>query len=577
MPITEFNSFSDGLAPNQRSREHFIANLDLEVGPHWVLATLIETGELSPADVTRQMLDRIAAVDGSHHSDVTIMAGVRYRRSKSVRRDLAARYLADPGNLPNHRHTAPHAGYHGGMEEEFETDYLVVGAGAAGMAFTDALLAHSDATVALVDRRHAPGGHWLDAYPFVRLHQPSAFYGVSSVPLGQDALDVAGTNAGFYELAGADEIRAYFAHVMQRHFLPGGRVRYFPNSEYLGEDRFVSRLAQRSWNVRVRRKVVDTTYLEGAVPATSPPPFEVAEGVRCVPPGEIARMRERPERFVIIGAGKTALDACVWLLEQGVPATAIRWIKPREAWWLNRRFHQPHALLPDFYGGLAIQLEALGRATSVRDLFARLETEGFFLRIDPGVAPTMFRGAVISESELELLRRIKDVVRLGHVRRIERDEIVLEHGRVPTSAGTVHVHCASRGLPRPPLRPIFEPSRVTVQPFLWGFACYQFAMLGVVEATVERDEEKNRLCAPLAYWDTDRDYLWAFQANLANEQARAAHPALASWAKATRLNPLGGIARYRDALSAIDARERIKRSAAAAADNLMKLLRAGTA
>ena len=65
-----------------------------------------------------------------------------------------------------------------------ETDYLVVGAAAAGMAFTDALLTHSDATITIVDRGPSPGGHWLDAYPFVRLHQPSAFYGVDSVPLG---------------------------------------------------------------------------------------------------------------------------------------------------------------------------------------------------------------------------------------------------------------------------------------------------------------------------------------------------------------------------------------------------------
>ena len=77
------------------------------------------------------------------------------------------------------------------MNDVIETDYLVVGAGAAGMTFTDALLAHSDADITVVDRRHTPGGHWLDAYPFVRLHQPSAFYGVSSVPLGSDALDPA--------------------------------------------------------------------------------------------------------------------------------------------------------------------------------------------------------------------------------------------------------------------------------------------------------------------------------------------------------------------------------------------------
>jgi putative NAD(P)-binding protein len=458
------------------------------------------------------------------------------------------------------------------VDEELETDYLVVGAGAAGMAFTDALLAHSDATVTIVDRRHAPGGHWIDAYPYVRLHQPSAFYGVSSVPLGQDARDAAGTNAGYYELAGADEIRAYFAQVMHRHFLPSGRVRYFPSSEYVGEHRFVSRLSQKSTKVRVRRKIVDTTYLEGAIPATSAPPFEVADGVRCVPAGEIARIRERPERFVIIGAGKTALDACVWLLEQGVPASAIRWVKPREAWWLNRRFYQPHALLPDFYRGMAIQLEAMALATSVQELFARLETQGVFLRIDPAVAPTMFRGAVISEGELALLRRIEDVVRLGHVRRIERDAIVLDEGSVSTSEATVHVHCASRGLRRPPLRPIFEPGRVTVQPFLYGFACYQFAMLGVVEATVKSDEEKNRLCPSIAYWDTNTDYLSAFLASLANERARAAYPALVSWAKETRLNPRGGIERHRDAPNVIDARERIARFGAAAAINLMKLL-----
>ena len=81
---------------------------------------------------------------------------------------------------------------------ELETDYLVVGAGASGMAFVDSLLTHSDAEVVLVDRRHRPGGHWLDAYPFVRLHQPSAYYGVNSRVLGTNRIDETGPNAGFY-------------------------------------------------------------------------------------------------------------------------------------------------------------------------------------------------------------------------------------------------------------------------------------------------------------------------------------------------------------------------------------------
>ena len=91
---------------------------------------------------------------------------------------------------------------------EIETDYLVVGAGASGMAFVDALLAGSDADVVIADRRHGPGGHWLDAYPFVRLHQPSAYYGVNSRVLGNDHVDETGPNAGFYERASAAEILA---------------------------------------------------------------------------------------------------------------------------------------------------------------------------------------------------------------------------------------------------------------------------------------------------------------------------------------------------------------------------------
>jgi hypothetical protein len=461
--------------------------------------------------------------------------------------------------------------------EQLTTDYLIVGAGAAAMAFTDALLAHSDATVTIVDRRHTPGGHWVDAYPYVRLHQPSAFYGVASVPLGNDAIDAGGTNAGFYELSGADELRAYFANVMHRHLMPTGRVRYFPCCEHTGEHRFTSRLTGASWQVQVRRKLVDTTYLEGTIPATSPPPFEVAEGVRCVPAGDLARVRDSPERFVVIGGGKTALDACAWLLEQRVPASAICWIRPREAWWINRRFQQPHTLLPEFYRGAALQLEAMARAGSIDELFVQLETAGFFLRIDPQLGPTMFRGAVVSEGELELLRQIHDVVRLGHVRKITPDEILLDGGRVPTTRGTVHVHCAAKGLARPPLRPIFEPGRVTIQPFLWGFSCFQFASLGVVEATVASDEEKNRLCPPLRYWDSNVEYLSAFLATLAHDRARAAYPTLAAWAKTTRLNPLGAIDRYREDVRVSEARELIKRVAAAAVSNLPRLISNATA
>ena len=75
------------------------------------------------------------------------------------------------------------------------TDYLIVGAGALGMTFADQLLTDTDASIVIVDRHHMPGGHWNDAYPFVRLHQPSAFYGVGSRPLGSNRIEAAGSTA----------------------------------------------------------------------------------------------------------------------------------------------------------------------------------------------------------------------------------------------------------------------------------------------------------------------------------------------------------------------------------------------
>src|SRR6478735_2339294 len=113
-----------------------------------------------------------------------------------------------------------------------ETDYLVVGAGAMGMAFTDALLDHTDAHVTLVDRRYAAGGHWLDAYPFVQLHQASLFYGVASTVLGHGDVQQRGPETGLQERARQSEIRAYYDAVLHRRFLASGRVTFLGASEY---------------------------------------------------------------------------------------------------------------------------------------------------------------------------------------------------------------------------------------------------------------------------------------------------------------------------------------------------------
>src|SRR5687768_1604457 len=121
------------------------------------------------------------------------------------------------------------------MGRSIETDYLVVGAGATGLAFVDALIAASDADAVIIDRRHRPGGHWLDAYPYVRLHQPSANYGVNSRALGNDRIDRSGANAGYYERATAAEICDYFNRVLEEDLVSSGRVRFFGMCDYRGE------------------------------------------------------------------------------------------------------------------------------------------------------------------------------------------------------------------------------------------------------------------------------------------------------------------------------------------------------
>jgi hypothetical protein len=147
-----------------------------------------------------------------------------------------------------------------------ETDYLIIGGDAVETAFADSLIAESDADLVIVDRRRRPGGHWNDAYPFVRLHQPSAFYGVNSRVLGSDSIDEVGPNAGFYERATAAEICDYFQRVLEEDLLPSGQVRFYGLCEYVGdwssEHRFVSRLTGEESVARVRRKIVDATYLE---------------------------------------------------------------------------------------------------------------------------------------------------------------------------------------------------------------------------------------------------------------------------------------------------------------------------
>lgn len=419
-----------------------------------------------------------------------------------------------------------------------DTDYLVVGAGAMGMAFADALIDHADVHVTLVDRRHAAGGHWQDAYPFVQLHQASLFYGVASTVLGGGTVQRSGPEAGLQERARRSEILAYYDDILNRRFVATGRVSFFGGSEYHsdGSTHWVtSRVSGETVQVDVRRRVVDATYLSPTIPATTPPPFSVADDVRVVAINELARLAVAPSNYVIVGSGKTATDGIVWLLANGVVPDRIAWVRPRDPWMLNRAVVQPDPVVALRLAGDT--MAAAADAASLDDLFLRLEGAGVMLRLDTDVVPTMAKTPTLAAWELDLLRTVDNVVRLGHIKQVTSREIVLDNGSVPLPPDSLIVHCAASGLQYPPLVPIWEPDRIRLQTIRVGFPCFCAALAGYVEATRDDDRERNWLCPPSNLPDTAAS--WAKMQVRGTVAARiyGSEPDIAAWANSCALNP----------------------------------------
>ncbi len=462
--------------------------------------------------------------------------------------------------------------------DEIEVDYLVVGAGASGMAFVDALVAEDEeCEVLLVDRRHRPGGHWLDAYPFVRLHQPSATYGVTSLDLGEDRIDRTGPNAGFYERATAAEIVGYYDTVLEQVLLPTGRVRFLGLSEHRERDDGTqlvrSLLTGEETAVRARRRVVDATYTESSIPKTHTPGFAIDEGAVVVPPNDLVDPGRAAAGYTIIGGGKTSMDTCGWLLEMGVDPDRIRWVRSRDGWYFNRAFTQPRDMVGSFMQLQARWIAAAAAAGDARDFARRLEASEVFLRVDPDEEPTAFRGATVSVGEIEALRTIEDVVRRGRVRRVTADRIVFDDGELPTGPDHLYVDCTAAGVPPTTPRPLFSPGRIALEYVTLGFVPWGAATVGAVEALVDDDDElKNRLCPPVVFSGHVADLLSFADAGMRGLAARSAEPAVSKWNDRCRLNPGRGAGAHLDDPAVADAFDVIGANYFPALENLQRLL-----
>lgn len=427
------------------------------------------------------------------------------------------------------------------MSKAIDVDYLIIGAGAMSLAFADQLLRTTDYTMAIVDRRAAPGGHWNDAYPFVKLHQPASMYGVNSLSLGNGEIDQTGLNSGLSELATGAEVLGYFSRVMNDVLLPSGRVQYFPMSNFRGGQVFSSLLSGESTRVNVRRKTVDGTFFQTSVPMTHNRPFKQAHGVDVVSPNGLAQMWRTPglttPHYAILGGGKTAMDVVIWLIDAGVDPGTISWIIPRDSWLLNRASNQPgSAYFGQTMGAMLAQMKALADVATVGDLYDALEADGQMLRIDADRTPSMYHCAMISEAELEVLRKVEHVVRKGKVNQIEVRGLLMEQGTEPMPPQTLYVDCTASAFAKRAPRTVFQNDVITLQMVRACQPCFSAAVIAAIEAEIPEEEVQNSMANVVPTPDEPSDLLDATLFSLINQHQWSEHDDLNRTIRSMRLN-----------------------------------------
>jgi len=159
------------------------------------------------------------------------------------------------------------------------------------------------------------------------------------------------------------------------------------------------------------------------------------------------------------------------------------------------------------------------------------------LRIDRTVMPTMARTPTLAEWELDVLRTVDHVIRLGHIRHVTSSELVMDRGTVALAPGALVVHCAAEGLPSPPPVPLWSSDRICLQTTRAGFPCFNAALTGYVEATRDDDRERNRLCPPNVYSNSLASWARMQLNGVMATRAFGAEPDIAEWANRCALNP----------------------------------------
>jgi len=362
-------------------------------------------------------------------------------------------------------------------------DYLIIGSGAAPLAFLDTLLTELPGKkVILVDKKVRPGGHWVDAYDFVHLHQPSIVYGITSKQLEGNwaKLLFSKFTLPWVHRASKQELVDYYQEFVEEK-CKSGQVEYFPECVYdlkkkLDDDNkttFTSLDGQQSYTVEVRDKLVNGVQGECIIPSLTPPGFSVDKSIQLLTPNELYDWHKRkPEseggylskirtafcggrnskngaqnrHFVVLGAGKTAMDTVVFLqTTMGVSPSDISWVIPNDVWMMTRESNP--------LGYVKVLLDADGDKEKAAMI---MEKKGQFVRLDPDVLPTRFRFPTVGAEEVAVMRKVDHKVRRGRVSSISQENgiirVVFQKGDqddwvIPKTNGKEHIfiHCTSPG------------------------------------------------------------------------------------------------------------------------------------
>lgn len=123
--------------------------------------------------------------------------------------------------------------------------------------------------------------------------------------------------------------------------------------------------------------------------------------------------RSKKMKYVILGAGKTAMDSIVFLQRNmKVDPSNIAWVIPNDVWILSYEGNGNPWIWPKALMEHDLDADRAAEA---------LERKGSFVRIDKKIKPTQFRFPLIKREDLKLLQNIKTIIRRGRATAIRKD------------------------------------------------------------------------------------------------------------------------------------------------------------